>query len=157
MRFHPSCPFETARQYAESLKSRGRTQAILVEIHAERNVRKKLHSVGSLRWYPLDSGRRHAYAHVPTADNRVAAQRNSLFDRRWDVRPVWCNTRKGYPAGLRTILDQNAEKDLLLATGDVASRGCVVEIDERWRCALEHALSTSKAVGQSRRPINISR
>ena len=125
MRVHPSCPFETARQYAESLKSRG-AQAILVEIHAEATSEKI-----ALGWYldGIASLVVGTHTHVPTADNRILPRGTAYLTDAGMCGPYESVLGRDIQPVLGRFLD-GMPRRFTVATGDVAIRGCVVDIDE---------------------------
>ena len=125
MRVHPDCPFKTARRHAEELKAAG-AQAVLVEMHAEATSEKI-----ALGWYldGIASLVVGTHTHVPTADNRVLPRGTAYLSDAGMCGPYESVLGRDIQPVLGRFLD-GMPRRFTVASGDVAIRGCIVDIDE---------------------------
>ena len=123
MKTHSACPFLTAKQYVEQLKSEGAT-AILVEMHAETTSEKI-----AMGWY-LDGmvglvvG---THTHVRTADHRVLPRGTAYLTDAGMCGPYKSVLGREVEPVLGRFLD-GVPRRFTVATEDVAISGCIVEI-----------------------------
>ena len=118
------CPFATADRIVSELREK--TDAILLEIHAEATSEKI-----ALGWYldGIASLVVGTHTHVPTADNRVLPRGTAYLSDAGMCGPYQSVLGRDIQPVLGRLLD-GMPRRFTVAKEDVAIRGCIVEIDE---------------------------